>query len=158
MDSLKKHFAFQEGIGNKYSTALPSKIYLGGKYQLRERLSVGALFFSEQYKSRFSPGFSLSVQKDFTRFISTSLSYTFNNGIANNFGAGLSFNLLPVQIYVVGENLLGAPIYLVKDQNLNSYVYSTQNFNLRFGINFIFGKSKPVEKSPDTPTQEPTPK
>jgi hypothetical protein len=156
IDSLKKHFTFQEGVGRSYSTSLPSKIYLGGKYQLRERFSVGALLFSEQYKGRFSPGVSVSLQKDFTKYISTSLSYTFNNGIANNFGAGLSFNLSPVQLYFVGENLLGAPIYLVKDQNLNSYFYSTQNFNLRIGINFIFGKNKPAEKSPDTPTQEST--
>jgi hypothetical protein len=82
------------------------------------------------------PGFSASLQKDFGRWVSTSVSYSVINGIFNNIGGGLSLNLAPVQLYFVGDNLLSAPFS----------INSIQNFNLRFGLNLIFGAEKPNKK------------
>ena len=135
-DSLKKHFTFKETTTAGYSTLLPAKAYLGGRYNLKERLSVCALLFTEQYRGRFLPGFSASLQKDFGRWVSTSVSYSVINGIFNNIGGGLSLNLAPVQLYFVGDNLLSAPFS----------INSIQNFNLRFGLNLIFGAEKPNKK------------
>lgn len=145
-DSLKRYFTFQESATSSYSTMLPGKVYLGARYNLREKLSVGGLVFAEQFRGRFSPGFSASLQKDFGRVLSTSVSYTIKNGSFDNLGAGLSLNLSPVQLYLVGDNLLNIPISLLKDPTINSFINGSQNFNFRFGLNFVWGREKTVER------------
>jgi hypothetical protein len=56
----------------------------------------------------------------------------------NNFGLGMSLNLSPIQLYVVGDNLLGTA--MVKD--VNSFVSQTKFFNVRLGLNFVIGFDK----------------
>jgi hypothetical protein len=51
-------------------------------------------------------------------------------------------------LYFVGDNLLRAPLVVAKDKNVNAYINGMQYFNLRFGLNFIFGREKVQEKQP----------
>lgn len=152
-DSLEQNFKVTEGRIGRYRTPLPAKIYLSGAYELRRYFTVGALLFAEKYKGRFVPGFTASLNKEFGKWLGASLSYTMTNNSFNNIGAGLSLNLAPVQFYVVGDNLLRAPIALMKDSNLNSFVNNMNYFNVRAGINFVFGRDKVQEKQP---TPKPT--
>jgi hypothetical protein len=43
-DSLEFKFKFTEGRINSYYTALPTKIYATGVYELKKNLTAGALF------------------------------------------------------------------------------------------------------------------
>lgn len=147
-DSLEKNFKITEGRIDKYRTPLPAKMYLSGAYEIRRYFTVGALVFAEKFRGRFVPGFTASLNKEFGKWVGASLSYTMTNNSFNNLGAGVSLNLAPLQIYVVGDNLLRAPIALMKDNNLNSFVNTTQYFNLRAGVNFVFGRDKVQEKQP----------
>jgi hypothetical protein len=147
-DSLSANFEFQEGVISKYRSPLPGKIYMSANYQIKKNFTVGALLFAERFRGRFSPGFSASLHKEFGRRLSTSLSYTITQQSFNNVGAGISFNFSPIQIYVVGDNLLRAPMAMAADGNLNSFVNSTKFFNLRAGINFVFGWDKSQDKLP----------
>ncbi len=146
LDSAKKKFEMKESASGSYSTMLPGKMYLSGNYQLINNLSVGALFFSENFAGRYSAGMTGSVNKNFGKAISTSLSYTVSNRSYNNIGMGVSFNLSPVQLYIVGDNLLRAPASLIVNQNINSYLNSSQVINVRMGLNLVFGWDKGLNK------------
>ncbi len=147
-DSIRDKFELKEGKTGSYKTNLPGKMYLSGTYELMKNLSVGALFFTEKFQGRFSAGGSGSIIKHFGKWVSTSVSYTISNRSYNNFGAGVSFNLAPVQLYLVGDNLLNIPGSLIAGQKLNGYINNTQVFNLRFGLNFVWGWDKGSDRLP----------
>ncbi len=147
-DSIAKKFELQEGKRASYRTPLPGKMYLSGNYKLGTNLYIGALLFAEKFRGRFSPGASASLHKEFGRRISTSISYTISNSSYNNIGAGLSLRLSAFQVYFVGDNLLGAPLAIAKTGEVNPYLNNMKYFNLRVGLNFVFGWDKAQEKQP----------
>lgn len=142
IDSIKEKFDWKEKQIGSFKTPLPSKMYLSGSYHITKSFTAGAILFAEKYHGRFGPGFALAMNKHFGKILSTSLSYTLSNRSFTNFGAGLSLNLAPVQIYLVGDNLLNMPILLATRGELNPYINSTQVFTLRAGINFVWGRTK----------------
>lgn len=141
-DSIKNKFDLKEGPTDAYRTMLPAKFYVGGNYEIIKNLNVGTVFFAQSFKGRFSPGWTTSLNKNFGRVVSATLSYTLSNRSYNNFGAGLSLNLAPVQLYIVGDNLLKIPSSLIVNQNLNEYINTAQVINVRFGLNFVWGWDK----------------
>jgi len=153
-DSLEVKFKFTEGKIGSYYTALPTKIYATGVYELRKSLTVGALLSAESFNGRFMTGFTASLNKEFGRRVGASLSYTMSNNSFDNIGAGLSFNFAPIQIYFVGDNILSASFSYLSNGNYNSFVNSTQYFNFRTGINFIFGRERSQEKHPHPQTKK----
>ncbi|MGK7394328.1 MAG: DUF5723 family protein [Candidatus Cyclobacteriaceae bacterium M3_2C_046] len=146
LDSLTETLEFKEVTGKAYRTVLPKKVYLSGDYEFIPNLRAGLLFYSEMHQGRFNGGVSSSLIKDFGRLMSLSLSYSVNNHSYNNLGAGISFNFSPVQLYFVGDNTLRAPLTLATQKELNPFLNSTKNFNLRFGMNLIFGYSKKQDR------------
>ncbi len=150
LDSLQKKFEMTESTSGSYTTSLPAKFYLSGRYELIKNLSVGALFFGESFRDRFAAGMTTSLNKDFGKWMSTSLTYTVSNRSYNNIGLGLSFNLSPVQLYIVGDNLLMAPVSLVAGQSLNDYINNSQLITLRAGLNLVFGWDKGLIKGEKT--------
>lgn len=172
MDSLEAKFKPEEKQGSAYSTMLPAKMYASATYDVVKNFSVGTVLYAESFMGRVATGWTLAANKHFGRVLSTSVSYTLSNRSFNNLGAGLSLNLAPFQIYVVGDNLLRLPFSAAANKNLNEYFNSTQVFNLRFGMNFVWGwmsdsgkkvedksfnsKKKGVKTSPDK-SKHPTP-
>ncbi|HWA35008.1 MAG TPA: DUF5723 family protein [Cyclobacteriaceae bacterium] len=142
VDSIQKKFEMKEAPIGSYKTMLPLKMYLGAQYEIIPNLNVGALFFNESYRGRSAAGMTASVNKNFGKWVSTSLSYTVSNRSYNNIGLGVSFNVAPVQLYIVGDNLLRAPASLVADQTLNSYLNSSQLLSVRAGLNIVIGWDK----------------
>jgi hypothetical protein len=142
LDSLRDDFTPTEAVGSDYSLGLPAKFYLSGTFEIMKNLNVGGLFFTEQFMGRTAVGWTAALNKDFGKFLSTSLSYTLSNRSTNTLGAGISLNLAPVQIYVVGDDLLRAPIVMARTGFVNEYINSTQVFNVRFGVNFVWGRIK----------------
>ena len=147
-DSIRDRFKPQESTIGSYSTWLPGKMFVSGNYELSRNLNVGAVLFTEKFQGRVSSGGSASLVKHFGKLMSTSVSYTVSNRSYNNVGAGLSFNFAPVQLYIVGDNLLRIPGSLITTGRLNSYINSTQVFNLRFGLNLVWGWDKGKDRLP----------
>lgn len=164
-DSIEVKFKPEEKQGSAYGTMLPTKMYASASYEVMKNFSVGTVLYAETFNGRVGTGWTLAANKHFGRFLSTTVSYTASNRSFNNLGAGLSLNLAPIQIYVVGDNLLRLPISLAANKNMNEYINSTQMFNFRMGINFVWGwmtdsgkkvedksfnsKKKTVKTSPD---------
>ena len=148
MDSIKNKFQMKETPRGSYTTMLPGKLYLSGTYELVKDLSIGTLFFTEKFKGRYSSGMTASLNKTFGKWLSSSLTYTVSNRSYNNIGLGLSFNLAPIQLYIVGDNLVRAPVSLVANKNLDAYLNSSQMINFRAGLNFVLGWDKGSSKEP----------
>ncbi|MBK5278656.1 MAG: hypothetical protein JJE09_07315 [Bacteroidia bacterium] len=142
MDSLKNNFELQEGVTSSFRTALPGKMFLGGNFEVMRNFSFGTVFYAQRFQGKLSPGWTTSLNKNFGSAISTTLSYTMSSNSFNNLGAGLSFNLTPFQLYIVGDNLLRIPSSLIVHQNLNNYINTAQVMNVRLGLNFVFGRDK----------------
>lgn len=139
LDSLEAKFEMTEGATGSYTTSLPSRYYLAAQYELASKFWVGTLFFGESFRDRFSGGMTASLNKDFGNWLSASFTYTVSNRSYNNIGAGLSFNLSPVQFYILGDNLLMAPATLVAGESFNDYLNNSQLLTVRAGLNLVFG-------------------
>jgi hypothetical protein len=143
LDSLATAFEANEKKGGlSYKTALPTKIFIGANYRLVKNLTGGLVAYTETYQGRISPGVTASVNKQFGKVLSLSVSYSMSNRTYANFGAGMSLNLAPVQFYLVGDNLLNAPISLIANADMNNYLKNSQVTNIRAGLNFVWGWRK----------------
>lgn len=146
IDSITKKFKPSENAIGSYSTSLPLKMYVSGTYELKKGLNVGGLFFTETFQGRVNPSGTVSVQKYVGKWMNALVSYTVTNRSYNNLGLGISFNVKPVQIYFVGDNLLGAPVSLITTQQINGYLNNARVLNMRFGVNFVWGRDKNLDK------------
>ncbi|MBS1507437.1 MAG: hypothetical protein JSS79_12390 [Bacteroidetes bacterium] len=142
-DSIQKKFTFKEGAISAYRSPIPGKMYLSGMYEIRRNFKAGAVLYAEKFRGRFTPGLTIGVTKDFGRRLTASGTYTIANNSYNNLGLGFSLNLPPFQLYLVGDNLLRIPL---GGSDLNKFINSTQVFNVRTGLNFVFGWDKKQEK------------
>lgn len=126
LDTIINNFEF-ETSNKKYITPLPLKIYLGGTYNLNNKLNMGLLHGYRIYKWRFIPSLTLSANSRLTKGIAASASWSYYNYTLNNLGLGLSFESRNFQYYIVSDNVSG----LIWWQTM-------RGVNLRFGFNFFF--------------------
>ena len=145
-DSLKARFKPDEKAGSSYVTALPGKAFISADYMVARNFRATGVIYAERFNGRTFSGITVGANKHFGKVLSTTLSYTVSNRSFNNLGAGLSLNLAPLQIYVVGDNLLRMPLSIMAHQNMNDFINSTQVFTLRAGINFVWGWSDDIKK------------
>lgn len=142
-DSLQNKFEPKENAIGSYSTSMPTKIYLGGNYEIRRNFTAGVVVYSEMFRGRTAVGTTLGLTKNFGKRFTASGTYTISNNSFNNIGLGTSLNLPPFQLYLVGDNILRAAF---SGKELNKFVNNTQLFNLRIGLNLVFGWDKGPDK------------
>ena len=135
-DSISDAFRFRDNTGS-YSKALPTKIYLGGSYELNKRIGFGVVSRTEIYDGKLRPSLTLSANTRVIRNFSASFSYSMVNNSYNNIGVGVAAKLGPFQIYAVSDNILA--------MNPNT----AQLANVRFGMNMMFGCRKKKAKKKD---------
>jgi hypothetical protein len=142
LDSLMEDFKPQESAGTAFSMMLPAKFYASISYNLMESFTVGGLFIAENYNGHTGMGWTTSLNKNFGRWLSTSISYTVSHRSYNNLGAGIALKLGPLQVYAVGDNVVGLPVTYFKTGNINAHMNKAHLFNGRAGINFVWGWKK----------------
>ena len=137
VDTLSKSFKI-DTAHSSYTTKLSTQLYLGGTYNLSEKINTGILFYSQIFDKSIHPGLSISYNQQVGRWLNFSVSYSMYNRSYNNVGLGLALTGAgAVQFYVVSDNLLGA----IFPQN-------TKNIHLHFGFNLTFGR-KTLDKDKD---------
>ena len=137
-----------------YITMLPTKIYLGGTFNVSEKLNLGLLSRSQIYKGKIQQALTISANTNLGNALITTVSYTMSNNSYNNLGVGFSFRGGPFQFYFVSDHI---PVTFNKLQfedngNVTSFPFPTDlnRINIRFGLNFVFGcnpkrfKDKPL--------------
>lgn len=126
----------------KYTTALPTKIYLGGEYFLETYFSFGLMSVTQFYAKSVYQQFTFSGNFRPLRAMMISLSYSFLRNGFNNFGAGLTFRPLPpLQFYLLTD-------YIPLRYGKQYIPIHARSFNLRFGLNFTFGYSHKIKDKP----------
>ncbi len=135
-DSISDAFRFRDNTG-AYSKALPTKVYLGGSYELNKRIGFGVVSRTEIYDGKLRPSLTLSANTRVIRNFSASFSYSMVNNTYNNIGVGVAAKLGPLQVYAVSDNILA--------MNPNT----AQLANIRFGVNMMFGCRKKKGKKKD---------
>ncbi len=131
LDSISQILDIRTGADDSYRTALPTKAYLSGSYQIQDDLTVGALLYIENYRQNTVPGLTLSARKKFGRWFTLGATYALRSQRFDNFGLNALAHLGPVQIYAVSDNV--APLF---------NPFNSKNFNLRVGLNLAFGRMK----------------
>jgi len=127
-DTLENVYEVRE-TNDTYSTALPLRFYLSGRYQLNDMFTVGGLLYAEQFREQFSPAFAINGQARFTNFLQAGLVYAIRNGQFDNIGINAALRAGPIQLVLATDNLL--TVFRVAD---------SKSANFRLGLNLSFGK------------------
>ncbi|MFC2138247.1 DUF5723 family protein [Bacteroidota bacterium] len=155
LDSLQNEFLV--GVEHKnYMSYLPLKIYLGGTYQLTNKLTFGALNRNMIYNSEFFPSFTLSAKYQLFKSMKVSLAYSIINSSYNNIGLTWYLGRKGLQFYISQQNNLFLPInglIYSRTEKISKRILGFQKYNIRFGFNIIFGckENKKVQKSLQCP-------
>lgn len=103
-DTLTEVFGAEE-TSNVYSTALRSKFYLGGKYQINKYFNSGILLYNEVVGSKYNAGLALSMNVQLKNWLGASVNYSMYGRAYNNFGFGLNLKGGPIQFYIMSDNI-----------------------------------------------------
>ncbi len=152
-DSISGFANFDTVRGEAYSTSLPTRINIGGKYEIGNQLYVTALMTGSFNRGRYSHGTSIGVNKRVKNWLGVGLNWSAFNRDPFNLGAGISANLGPFQMYMLTDNLLaftGAAMWSgpITDESgttspsIPIYSYREKTYHVRFGMNMTFGKKE----------------
>jgi outer membrane protein OmpA-like peptidoglycan-associated protein len=133
-DTLTEVFK-QEQNTSSYRTALHSKFYLGGKYEINKYFSSSVLMYNEIVASKYTAGFSVSMNAKLRNWLSASVNYSAYGRSYNNIGLGLNLKGGPIQFYVMTDNILG----FINPSNAKHLQVST-------GLNIVIGPKKDKDK------------
>jgi hypothetical protein len=128
LDTLEAQYEITE-TSNAFSTTLPTRFYLSAHYQLRSNWSVGALFYSENYREEIYPAVAIGTSFDVLPFLNIGGLYAFRSGTFDNLGINATVKLGPVQLLAATDNIFTA--IQPKDSNAA---------NLRVGLNLLLNK------------------
>jgi len=111
-----------------YFSFLPAQLFLGGSYQLRDKLSVGAVNRNIFFRGKLHSSLTLQASSEFTEGFLATLSWSYLNHSIANIGAGIAYIGKGVQFHLVSDNIFGF-----------FYPFNTRTINLRMGVNLMFG-------------------
>ncbi len=118
-----------------FSSSLPTRIYAHATYELNKKLTLGGLFYTEDYQRNINAAFALNATFHLGRILDIGASYAIKPNSAANIGLSSVLNLGPLQFYAMTDNIISviAP-------------ESQRNINFRTGLNLIF-RSRKEKKS-----------
>jgi len=138
---------------DSYSTALNTKIFLGGTYTPKDWLSLGVLYRGYFWDSKLHSALTFSATTNFWKGWSFATSYGLYNGLANNIGLGLAYKIGWFQCYSVMDNI-AVPYYAankalqigtkgaISPNYATKWMKNSKEINLHFGVNILIGKRK----------------
>jgi len=138
-DSLAGALEFTPG--GIYSRRLNTKLFVGASWYATPNINFGLLSRTDFLKESVVEQLTASANFRAGRFLNFTLSYSYINSYFKNFGAGISFNAGPLNIYVVSDNTLNALLW----------PQEVQSANLWFGMNFAVGYKQFTKDDLDRP-------
>lgn len=160
LDSVKNAFN-RDYTSASYSTGLGAKLYLGGTYQITDKIVLGLLSRSQVYNKKFRQQFTFSANFSPLRTINATVSYTIRNKSFNNLGYGLSYKFGALNTYVIIDKaiLLSSwdKIILPNSSTAIPIPHNLDKYSIRFGTNLMFGcgdRNPRKEKNMDKPIIE----
>jgi len=129
-DSLEQVLTVSDNT-DAYRTGLYTRIYIGAKYQIMERIAVGGVWYSEFLQKKYKTAITLSGDIKLTKWFRAGINYTAYSRDYKTIGLGFTINGGPIQFYLMTDNIVG----VIAPQ-------ASKNWHVRTGINFIFGRDK----------------
>ncbi len=123
--------AKSEFSSEAFDVTIPTKIYLGGTYDLNKQFNFGILDRVFMYDGYRQNTLTLSANAMFLNFLSLTGSYSFVGNTSNNLGLGLGIRAGFLQIYAVSDNVIA-----YHDPSKAEFA------NTRVGVSFLFGRKK----------------
>lgn len=127
--------------GEIYSRRLNTKVYIGASWYVTPKINFGLLSRTDLLKEAVVEQVTASANLAAGRFLNFTLSYSYSNSYFKNFGAGISFNAGPLNLYVISDNTL----------NVLFWPQEAQSANLWFGMNLVFGYKQFLKQDLDRP-------
>lgn len=130
-DRIEEAFKPQRGdfSAESFSMSIPVKIYLGGSYSFNDQVNLGLVDRLYKNGDFTQNALTLSANTMLKNFLSLSGSYSVIGSSYTNLGIGMGIRAGFFQFYMVGDNLLALS------------PSRAQYANLRFGVNFLFGRN-----------------
>ncbi len=129
--------------GQPYRSTLNPKLFVGASFYPIEKIGIGLLSRTDFLDDGISQQFTATANMTTGRFLNLSLSYTYMSSIANNIGAGVSFHVGPLNMYMISDNIVSGALWPTQ----------TRSVNLWFGMNLCFGYR--LEKKAPEPKDRP---
>jgi hypothetical protein len=111
-----------------YNSWLTPSLYLNGTYLVKKDLNVYVAVAMDFYHS-LRGAFTVGATQTIGKTIQATVNYTITPNSYFNIGAGIAVRGGPIQMYLASDNIVA-----VFDP------YSVKYFNVRLGMNIIFGK------------------
>ena len=139
-DSISGFATIEEIRGEIYSTPIPGRMYLSAKYMLAEQTSVSILSRSTYIRGRYNQALSLGFNHRVKKWLGVSTNISSYNRQAFNWGAGVSLNLGPFQMYAISDNIFPFFKGVATVEDAPIYAYTEKNIHVRYGLNMTFGR------------------
>lgn len=138
-DSVKNSYKYKYSQ-NTYMTWMVPQLYLSGTYELLSGINTvraHGTFFMDYYRTVWA-GYALGVSYELGKTFGLTATYSARYNRWDNIGVGISLRPLPpLQFYAVTDNVMA--IFKPYDHNF---------FNVRVGMNLVFGNNKEPDKQP----------
>ena len=105
-DSISSFLSFTSG--GSFSKRLNTKLFVGASYFVTPKINFGILSRTDFLNNKVSQQVTASANFTTGRFINFTLSYSYMNAYFKNIGAGFSFNVGPLNMYLISDNALNA--------------------------------------------------
>jgi len=128
-DTLKNVFLLDKN-SQSYRTALPTRIILGGNYDINSLFGVGAVWFSDFANKKYRPTLSLTGTLHVKNWLFVNLNYSMTARSAKNIGFGFALKGLGMSYFVATDNILAA---------LNPA--GAKVFHISTGLGFCIGRT-----------------
>ena len=135
LDTLKNKFNVDE-THKSFKTSLVKRVNIGATWHLDSKNLAGINIRNEFFAGSYNPSVTLSLNHQFGRILSGTISYSYIDRTFTNVGAGVAVNLGPIQLYAVVDNAFAT-----------MQLKTTQTVNAQFGLNFVFGNMLKKRKS-----------
>jgi len=130
-------------LGTPYGYTLHPKVLAGIAFYPIPNISLGLMSRTDILEDGITQKLTATANLTTGRFINLTFTYSYYLGYMKNLGAGLSFNVGPLNLYLISDNI---------GNNL-LWPQEAQSVNLWFGMNLCFGyaKKQKQEKPKDKP-------
>lgn len=125
-----------------FTTYIPSTLSLAGSYQLTKHLNLGVLSSTRMTGRQFHESLTMSANLNLGSILMTSVSYTAANHTFDNIGAGIALRLAVFQFYITADRIPLTWNKIVSDKNTFILPANWNTVDLRFGLNFVFGRHR----------------
>lgn len=140
IDSLRKDIE-HSSEEKSYTTTPIAHLYLGGTYQVFRNTRLLALTNIAILKG-VRASMTVGAQQKFRRLLSVSITNTIQYRRLLNLGIGLMVKPGPFQLYIAADNISDLFTYQTDPENSFMIPHKMNNFNVRLGMNLVFGKVK----------------